>query len=413
MDPTGLDELARLAASSPHSRSAPYNIIYNANPTLNVPDNTFYQSRDRHSNHHISGASPYPGRASPQSNSSYYPQPQVDPFEINMAHFELFHHFTSSTAPAITAGSSTEKLWSTTIPHIALSHRFLMHSILAVAALHIAYTNPSQRATYYAHASAHEDRALSLAQADIAHPSAENADALFAFVLTTVYYAFAAPETSAAPGSPMTEEDRPKPLYGAVQCINLLRGIRSIMPSVKDWVEAGPLAPLLDMQPSSVSSPRRFPDQSTEEHWSKLLLFASTTSTAGPKELEDIEIYSAAASLLRASSLRVDNLSEDELNAPPMWNWAVRLPQEFVERLAQLDVVPLVLVAHWCVLLPQIRHYWWIQGWVDRTMREIGTVLPEEYRPWLDWPLERIKFIREREAEFERLAGEEGGGERD
>ena len=123
------------------------------------------------------------------------------------------------------------------------------------------------------------------------------------------------------------------------------------MPSVREFVEAGPLAPLLNMHPSSVPSPRQFPDARTEAHWSRLLLFASTTSTAGPKELEDIEIYAAAASLLRASSLKVESIAEGDVNTPPMWNWAVRLPAEFVEKLAQLDTVPLVLVSFTLPLL--------------------------------------------------------------
>lgn len=313
-----------------------------------------------------------------------------------MNHMELFHHFTSNTASAISVGPSTEKLWSKDIPTIALSHRFLMHSILAVSALHLAHLNPAQKRTHYASASAHEDRALSLAQAEMANPTAENADALFAFVLTTVYYAFAAP----APDSPPTsrsgnfeEPENHRALSSAIQCINLLRGIRSILPSVKDFVEAGPLSPLLNMELSSIPSARQFSVPETEAHWSRLLYFASTTAKPGPNEVEDLEIYAAAASSLRASSLKVEALAEVEMNTPPMWHWAVRLSPTFVERLADLEIVPLVLIAHWCVLLPQVRHHWWIEGWVDRTMREIKEVLPDEHRAWLEWP-ERVLLAR-------------------
>ena len=271
-----------------------------------------------------------------------------------------------------------------------------MHSILAVSALHLAYQNPEQAANYHALASAHNTRALSLAQAEMLNPTAENADALFAFALTTVYYAFAA----SAPDSPPTSANDPgsdnhRPLGGAIQCINLLRGIRSVLPSVKEFVENGPLASLLNMHPVA-PLPRQFSAPDTEEYWSRLLVFASTTAKPGSDDLEDLEIFAAAASSLRASSLKLESLAEGDLNTPPMWYWAVRLSSTFVERLGELDPVPLVLVAHWCVLLPQIRHYWWIQGWVDRTMREIHAVLPEEFHGWLDWPEDRIRGIRER-----------------
>ena len=269
-----------------------------------------------------------------------------------------------------------------------------MHSILAISALDIANANPSQSTIYCSQAITHGDRAFALAQPDIANPSAENADVLFAFILTTAFYAFGAPEASTPHQSPTQEQHQHNPLQGVVQCINILRSLRNVMPFIRGWVEGGPLAPLLNMQSSSRSSPQRHREHNTEEHWSNLLLFASTTSTAGPKELEDIEICSAAASSLRASYSKLDGASEGEFNAPPIWHWAVRLPGDFVDRLAQLDAVPLVLVAHWCALLPQPRQYWWTREWVDRTMGDIRVVLPEKYRSWLDWPTEKIKSLR-------------------
>ena len=381
---TGLDELARLATSSPHSTSTSYNNVYHPHSNHQVPDEDYYQRHDGQTNHTISGGSPYPSRSPPQSNLSYVSQPQADPLIININHFELFHHFTSSTAAAITASRATEELWSITIPRLALSHPFLLHSILAISALDIANADPSRSATYYSQASAHHDRALTMAQPDIAKPSVDNVDVLLAFMLTTVFYAFGA----AVRSIPQQSSIKDKPHQGVVQCINLLRSIRTITAFTNGWVQPGPLSPLLNM------SPHRFRQHDTDEHWAKLLLFASTTFTVGPKEMEDLEICSAAASLLRASLSKVDSRSDGDCNALPMWHWAARLPEEFIDRLEQSDAVPLILVAHWCALLPQTEQYWWTREWVDSTMRNIKAVLPEKYLPWLDWPSEEIRGLR-------------------
>ena len=107
-------------------------------------------------------------------------------------------------------------------------------------------------------------------------------------------------------------------------------------------------------------------------------------------DLEDQENFAAAATSLRTSFLKVENVPRGEMSSPPVWHWAIRLQAGFVERLAEGHVIPLVLVAHWCVLLARAKHYWWMDGWVERTMGEIEGVMREEHRYWLRWPLERI-----------------------
>lgn len=308
-----------------------------------------------------------------------------------MAHLELFHHYTTNAASAITIGGISQQLWCQTIPHLALSHEFLMQSILAVSALHLAYLHHAQRSSYFQRASLHEDRALQLAQPEMASPNKNNADALFAFTMPTVYYGFAATLPSHTPS-------QDAPLQAAVQCINLLRGIGGIDPVVRALVQKGPLAPLLhisDVVTSQRSKPT-FSDPTTESHFSRLLVFCSTTSsTSGTNEFQDVEMFSAAASSLRVSFLKAESTPLGDPNTPPIWTWSVRLPAAFTERLAEGGVVPLVLVAHWCVLLAKIRHYWWIQEWVDRTMEEITRVFPRgEYEGWLKWPVDNIRNIR-------------------
>lgn len=111
---------------------------------------------------------------------------------------------------------------------------------------------------------------------------------------------------------------------------------------------------------------------------------------SGDTELEDQENFAAAATSLRTSYLKVEAIPEGDLSSPPIWHWAIRLQAGFVERLSELHAIPLVLVAHWCVLLARARHYWWMEGWVEKTMGEIQGCIPEEHRRWLHWPLMKI-----------------------
>ena len=357
----GLDQLATAADAA----SSPFDI---PDPRFRPPSNqpTYGQS-PRHGDH-------------AHANGLLGTVPS--PLSLNMAHLELLLHFITVTADALSLGAVPRDIMHTIVPRIALSHEFLMHSVLAVSALHIAHLQSEQRPLYSKRASAHLDRALQLQPIAMAHPSPENGDALFAFSLLIIYSAFAAPMMYESPNVDI-------PLYGVAQCINLFRGIRQIGPTVIQWVEKGPLAPLLLFDPNNIKTHSVFQDQSTEDHFSKLVLFCSIVADFG-KETEDIESFAAAASLLRASFLKFESVPEGELKTPPVWLWATRLPASFVERLKERHIVPLVLVAHWCVLLSQIQQYWWIQNWVGETMDEITQCIPHDYLEWLDWPLMKM-----------------------
>ena len=332
---------------------------------------------------------PYQNHVAQTRRPSPKTPPPPSPLSLNMAHLELLHHFVTVTSYAITTGRISHVVWHDTVPHIALSHEFVMHALLAVSALHIAYLRPDQRMSYWKRAAMHQDRALQLQQLAMANPTRENADALFIFSFLIVYLALASP--SSVDGTVVDT-----PLHAAIQCIHMFRGIRSILPSIRHWVEEGPLAHLLVLYSGHIKSNPTFRDPSTEDHFSKLLIFCSTAPDLNKDtEMDDVENFAAAASSLRASYLKVESVLEGDLYTPPIWHWAVRLPSSFVQRLGERHAVPLVLIAHWCVLLSQARHYWWIGDWLDKTMGEIEACLPQEYSQWLEWPTEKIREINE------------------
>ncbi|KAL9137271.1 MAG: hypothetical protein Q9175_001523 [Cornicularia normoerica] len=321
--------------------------------------------------------------------NSPLPMAPPSPLALNMAHLELLHHFIAVTSEALGVETISRQIWKLKIPQIALSHDFLMHSILAVAALHIAHLGSEQRKSYWERAAMHQDRAVQLQQEAMANPSQDNADALFSFSLLVIYFAFASLKA-------LGSQDSEEPLAGAVQCISMLRGIRYVVPPIQQWVEEGPLAQLLSFHPGDIKSNHSFNDPDTDRYFQRFLVLCSTNSDMNTThEFEDIEQYAAAASTLRASFLKAESVADGELKTPPIWQWACRLAPEFLQRLGKLHPIPLVLVAHWCVILAQIRQYWWIQGWVDHTMGQIQENLPRGNHEWLEWPMRKIQEQRD------------------
>ena len=175
------------------------------------------------------------GKTSSERNadcSSHLPVLSASSVKMNMAHLKLFHHFITAMGPSIGVEDDMQALWTEIVPQIAFKHDFLMHSLLAVSALHTAHINPEHRDLYSEQAVSHQNQASRLAQNEMMNANPSNADALFAYSITTMWYSFA------SHAMPHMEISR-RPLQGAIQTINLLRGIRTIGPSVKDWTWKG------------------------------------------------------------------------------------------------------------------------------------------------------------------------------
>lgn len=136
-----------------------------------------------------------------------------------------------------------------------------MHALLAISAVHMAHIKPVQQDFYWEQASNHEDEALRIAQKEIKNPNALNADALFAFSVPTTWYSFASHVLPHAGGAR-------RPLQSTIKSINLLRGIRTVGPSVKQWVSKGALAPMLALSPENFKSTQDFTDPETSAYFS-------------------------------------------------------------------------------------------------------------------------------------------------
>lgn len=68
----------------------------------------------------------------------------------------------------------------------------------------------------------------------------------------------------------------------------------------------------------------------------------------------------------------------------------------------------LIILAYYCVLLDVLDSRWWINGWARRVLQDVMGSLDEQWRHWIEWPVQSI-LMKERQPppprEFPVLGG--------
>ena len=66
--------------------------------------------------------------------------------------------------------------------------------------------------------------------------------------------------------------------------------------------------------------------------------------------------------------------------------WAYPLTERFHGDLAAYKPAALVLLAHYCVLLQTVDHFWYLNGLARQLLEDIERNIHPTYRDWLAWP---------------------------
>lgn len=156
--------------------------------------------------------------------------------------FELMHHYCISTALTMSQQESVSKVWAIEIPRIAYSYEFLMHGILSLAAMHLAFVKPERFSHYQTKSTFHMALGLQTFRKILQSPKDENCCALFSFSSIIMVWICAAP----------AEPEDTQAIEHTVDLFNLCRGIMTLkefLPIVCN----SPLHPLLspDYMPTS------------------------------------------------------------------------------------------------------------------------------------------------------------------
>lgn len=79
---------------------------------------------------------------------------------LSWGDLELLHHFSTSTYISLARRVTHYPMWQVSIPTMAFQNPFLMHSVFAISALHLAYLHPERQKELALSASKHQHIAL-------------------------------------------------------------------------------------------------------------------------------------------------------------------------------------------------------------------------------------------------------------
>ncbi|OHW90095.1 fungal Zn binuclear cluster domain containing protein [Colletotrichum incanum] len=288
-----------------------------------------------------------------------------------MTDMQLVHHFTSNTAHTLSENPDFVHLWTTTVPQIAFAHDFLLHGILAVAAIHVAHCNPEKRDEYATISTRHQNVALSKFSPGLSEIGEKNADA---YVLHAICIFLLNTYSIANPHGPITPKD-------VAQSFILLQGIKSILtlPFAHQYIYSGPLARWLYQGGVEPAVGGNYSSKIDDLLNLTRSMAPSDDTTTCQSALEGLKITFAAVSTPQHRSGLV-------------WRWAVSLPQSFLELISQNHPMALVILMYYAALVhASERNMWYLFGWGNNVASALDKAIQEPWREWIQWPLGCIR----------------------
>ncbi|KAI2784592.1 hypothetical protein F4815DRAFT_128438 [Daldinia loculata] len=316
-----------------------------------------------------------PGSSRPDSNT---PEVVVRSYEepsFTFTDFGLYQHFIKSTSIAQADDSASIAVWREFIPDLATRHPYLLHEILAVAALHLRSATPEHAKFLERVATEHQARAIPLFREALAASSAETALPLFACSCLFIPYHFAAAKDAL---SLLFNEET----GSLAEWLVLIHGTAAVTVEHGPTIMKSPLRVLL----GDLSTPK--PEELSDGPTDARLLGLGEELPIAP---EHKEAYAQVMYKLRLSFYLSDqadtalNRKNAALRFPPFMN-----QQRIGDDLAARNPAALIIMAFWCVLLHRVEDRWWLKERVNPLLIKIEELVPPEYRYLMTWPMEEV-----------------------
>ncbi|KAI0835137.1 hypothetical protein F5Y06DRAFT_276801 [Hypoxylon sp. FL0890] len=303
---------------------------------------------------------------------------------FEMKDMALLHHWSTSCAATMSTAPWMSQIWQVAIPKIGFQHPYLMHAILAVSALHIAYLAPANRRDLTIDAATHYHEAIMGFREVIAVINEQNCDAMFATSVINMFYVFAITGRD----DDVSEPNLTKELEVLdAKWIHMVRGCGAILVPAFDFVSRGPLSPLLEIGDWNTLDP----DQDPSEHDGRLLALKEIWGNEQTDQ-ERNAAYDQTLHRLRQTLHWMDHeaVSGSRISWAGPFIWLHVIPGAYLELLWQRQPPALVLFAYFGALVHRLDGFWWAKGWGRKIVGAVDKFLGSYWRSRIEWPLEIV-----------------------
>ncbi|KAF1923248.1 uncharacterized protein M421DRAFT_330253 [Didymella exigua CBS 183.55] len=326
----------------------------------------------------------------PSSTEGGVPEPSIPglpvspvqgPTAINLLQLRLLHHYTTVTAQSLGADSEAHGIYATVVVQTAFEYPFLLHVLLALAALHLSrLPECSSRAVEYALIGGrHHDTALATFQASVRDIDESNFKAVLMFAGVLFPYSCASSVDSG--------HDVEHALESLLANFTLTRRVRPMVSSFYSAMKASVLEKLIPKDTQGIDWLIQEPPIDTE--LVQLRKFAEAIHQLYPPDI--VDAYGFAIHILILTFEAAEKSHEPPSDAL-LKIWIHFVSDRYVELLSERQPGSLIIYAHYAVLLQRssVQH-WYLAGMAEQILRVAEALVPSEWSGWLDWPKEQLR----------------------
>jgi hypothetical protein len=294
------------------------------------------------------------------------------------------HHYSTETSLSIMRAPEIQRLFQIQMPEYALCEPRLMRGLMSLSAFHLAYKRPAEATVWMPLAFKHQATVLSSLRAISSGINEQNCLALFclsATVSLTVLSSSSWPTTSRGTSG----------MDDIIQPVVLMRGSSDLGRYAEHLQSAflnGPMAPLLSGHFITFDTSDYFPKGAREQFERIRRLIKLKSRDDGHKD----ELMSTLIWLEKIYSEVGYTKGTANGHMGLVWKWISYVGEAYMSYLKDLDPGALVIFAHFSILSHLFKSFWYLQGWADRALKRVSSVVQDpEYRETLRWAEEQLE----------------------
>ncbi|KAE8418915.1 hypothetical protein BDV36DRAFT_147932 [Aspergillus pseudocaelatus] len=335
----------------------------------------------RRTAHAVADRSPDPPHQGQPQSENHVKQPissvrSAEP-SFDLRDLELMHKFSTDTFKCLCGDQSDMDDWQVLIPQQASKHMFLLHGILALAALHVAATATESACvlSYLDTALQYHNKSFAPFRQALDALTPLNCDAVFAQSAIITVIGIALPRLNAQHRGECFSM-----IENMITVFELLQGSTKVSRISRPWLKASMFSKY-DFWMIGTG------DLDSEKIVAIEKLSQLNTCIAGAEQSganrEAIDLLQSCFAKFARSSHPVAILA-----------WLVYTKKEFIDGMRMRQPFPLLVLMHWGVLLNELgSHFWWAKGCGRDLVTELLAEIKGEDPVWeqaLEWPRKMI-----------------------